>query len=171
MKYKSILFSLIIIFATSFGALPAEAQTSSVLSVDVKVNGSDNPGRVNYMSDFSVTWTSTNAVGGCAPYGTWTPISPGTSLWNFEVIPNSGSRTLIAALAFDGNLSDLRYYSPLIIAVRCWGEDDQVVDDIVTLRLKPNHFSSYNLPIKNDREIGTMARTTPITPIPNFVSR
>ncbi len=130
------------------------------LSIDLKVNGSDYPSPVNYLDTFNVSWTSNGTVE-CWSYGSYMPVSPGSSLWNNRTLATSGSMSLMAAWAYNGNLSDLRYYSPLKIAVQCWSASGQSVTDEIYLPVRNTSISIDGVSKKDDRFTQTAPLLSP----------
>lgn len=107
----------------------------SKLSVDLKVNNSDNPLPVLFKSKITPSWNSTGASS-CMAAGHWVPVWPGNSgLWNNSVSTTSGSLDLMAAWANNGDLNQIQYLSQLTLKVQCWDANSNQVMDEVTVNV------------------------------------
>ena len=65
-------------------------------SVDMKINGVDNPSQVPFNSTFTVSWTSSNAEV-CWGYGHNLPLVNGSPWIDNGSLPTAGNRVLVAA--------------------------------------------------------------------------
>jgi len=96
-----------------------EPSPSPPASVDLKVNGEDNPASIPYESTFTVSWASTNAAY-CEPAGAYVLLPDGRDWTDLGHLPASGSMTLIAKHKNYG------YVSPLQLDIQCSGATDEV---------------------------------------------
>lgn len=107
---------------------------SSSLSVDIKIDGSDNPGPIEWDSILNISWTSQNSVRCSGMHY--------IALLDGEVdrdnLPTQGS------LSFYGRNtvpSDLKNITPQIL---CYDKDDNYADDYVLIAIKADSVPSIN---------------------------
>lgn len=106
--------------------------TASGLSVDLKINDSDNPSSVAYGAKIKVSWTSAGATK-CIPMGHSIPVEGGqpweTGLYNLPL--PGGVWTLYA------QHSSFGYISPLEIGIQCFDVTGKSVADSINLSINP----------------------------------
>jgi hypothetical protein len=104
-------------------------------SVDLKINGSDNPTAVAYKSKMTATWTSTGTTS-CYTYGTHVSMADAIGLWNNKTVGVSGSLGLAAAVGTENSTGGhviQSYMSPLKVGIQCfYGSDmtQSVTDEV-----------------------------------------
>ena len=105
---------------------------SSAITVDIKINGSDNPGPIEWNSILNISWTSQNAVR-CSSMHYIALLDGGVDREN---LPTQGS------LSFYGRnttRSDLKNIVPEIL---CYDKDDNYADDYVLIAIKEGSVPS-----------------------------
>jgi len=104
------------------------------VSVDLKVNGSDNPAAVPYGSIFNASWTSTGATN-CSASGHFIPLVD-EGLWtDLAQLPTSGTKQLYAKHATYG------YMSPLQLTIQCWNTSGQQAKDDIFVNVTPTQIT------------------------------
>ncbi|MES2930666.1 MAG: hypothetical protein V4665_02700 [Patescibacteria group bacterium] len=104
---------------------------ASRLSVDLKVNASDNPSPVLFRTKINASWTS-SGVAYCSGSGNFAPLWPGNSgLWGDGTDAVLGSKDLMAALAYNGDLSTIQYVNQLELSIQCWDRNGRETTDKV----------------------------------------
>lgn len=105
---------------------------SSNLSVDIKINGSDNPGPIEWNSILNIEWTSQNAVRCSGMYY--------IALLDGEV--DRDNMPIQGSLSFYGRNtvpSDLKNITPQIL---CYDKDGNYTDDYVLIAIKEESIPS-----------------------------
>jgi hypothetical protein len=99
-------------------------------SVNLKINGYENPPEVSYNSIFTVSWTSTRVVN-CGAFGSYAPLVEG-GLWTdlFPSLTTFGSKQLYAR---HQNIADA---DSLQIGIQCFDANGKGVEDQVLLPIK-----------------------------------
>ena len=108
-----------------------EASNAYNTSVDLKVNGVDDPAAVLQGGTFTVTWTSSPDIVSCDTYGNFVPTADASALWtDLSVAPN-GSVDLMAAMAMSEDLNQLQNVSMVEIGIQCWDDQRNDVTDTI----------------------------------------
>lgn len=99
------------------------------LTVDLKVNGSDNPSSIPYDSTFTASWASTGArdTSSCAASGHYVPLVDGGLWTDLNNLPSSGNKTLYARHQNYG------YTNPLEMSIQCFNAAGQSVIDKISI--------------------------------------
>jgi len=105
---------------------------SSSLSVEVKINGSDNPGPIAWNSILNVRWTSQNTVR-CSGMHYIALLDGGVDRDN---LPTQGNLSFYGRNTVQSNLKNI---TPQIL---CWDKDDNYADDYVLIPIKEESVPS-----------------------------
>jgi hypothetical protein len=120
---------------------PTSVQKIASVSVDLKVNGSDGPISVSYLSNLKAEWKSDGAEY-CTASGTPAPTADRVKMWTSFTnptgeIPKTGSINLLSAQSFGFNPADPQYISQVVLVVSCAGSSGTAEDRVVVNISKP----------------------------------
>jgi len=96
------------------------------ISVDLKVNGSDNPGPIDWNSVLTATWTSQNAVR-CTGMHYTALVDPTVDIDN---LPTQGTASFYGRHTVPSDLEKVT------VQILCYDKDDNYVDDYVSTPVK-----------------------------------
>ncbi|MEA2112852.1 MAG: Ser-Thr-rich GPI-anchored membrane family protein, partial [Patescibacteria group bacterium] len=125
---------------------PGNGSEPEQLSVDLKINSSDNPSAVKFNSEFTASWTSTRAVSCSNSTSHHVPLKEG-SLWtDLDTLPTSGSKILYARDIYFDPIFTVQ--TNLELSIRCENSSGGYVTDSVSLPVNPNiNQFAINFPV------------------------
>lgn len=106
--------------------LPQAPSSSGTLTVDLKINGSDNPGSVKWGEELMASWTSTNTIR-C------------TGL-NYLVLKNSDididNLPTLGSVSFYAKYDLVPILDTMVVQILCYDKDENYIDDFILLTIK-----------------------------------
>jgi hypothetical protein len=102
---------------------------STALSVDLKINGSDNPGPIEWSSILNVAWTSQNAVR-CSGMYYIALLDKGDVAVDRDNLPTQGNLSFYGRYTVPSDLKDIT------AQILCYDKNDNYTDDYVVIPIK-----------------------------------
>lgn len=123
----------------------AKPSTPPGLSVDLKVNGSDNPGQIAWNSKIKASWTSTGASQ-CAGFEYMKPINPSVETSNLSTI---GEIELY-------NRNTFFVTDKVAVHIICYNASNQHAEDFIEVQIIPSSKPSLTVtqPTETNLKIG-----------------